>query len=191
MTQRSDLGQPQESIPKGRETAISLYSRTAYHLNISTLPFTLVTLAFFANPLLYHSLPTTRTVVGPDGKRRSIAVTPQRTFGFPDPAFARRNTIAVVDRTNATADPSSFQEDYTDQPRRNTLTSATGDKGSSMSKVVRSVKNVTKGYSSVQVKVRNGTHVHSFDLYIWLILSQRPRTTHGVRPAPIWLRSQL
>lgn len=26
-----------------------------------------------------------------------------------------------------------------------------------MSKVVRSVKNVTKGYSSVQVKVRNGT----------------------------------
>lgn len=25
-----------------------------------------------------------------------------------------------------------------------------------MSKVVRSVKNVTKGYSSVQVKVRNG-----------------------------------
>lgn len=27
-----------------------------------------------------------------------------------------------------------------------------------MSKVVRSVKNVTKGYSSVQVKVRNGMH---------------------------------
>ena len=26
-----------------------------------------------------------------------------------------------------------------------------------MSKVVRSVKNVTKGYSGVQVKVRNGT----------------------------------
>lgn len=26
-----------------------------------------------------------------------------------------------------------------------------------MSKVVRSVKNVTKGYSSVEVKVRNGT----------------------------------
>ena len=29
-----------------------------------------------------------------------------------------------------------------------------------MSKVVRSVKNVTKGYSSVQVKVRNGTLEH-------------------------------
>ena len=28
-----------------------------------------------------------------------------------------------------------------------------------MSKVVRSVKNVTKGYSSVQVKVRNGTFI--------------------------------
>lgn len=28
-----------------------------------------------------------------------------------------------------------------------------------MSKVVRSVKNVTKGYSSVQVKVRNGAHI--------------------------------
>lgn len=26
-----------------------------------------------------------------------------------------------------------------------------------MSKVVRSVKNVTKGYSSVEIKVRNGT----------------------------------
>jgi len=31
-----------------------------------------------------------------------------------------------------------------------------------MSKVVRSVKNVTKGYSSVQVKVRNGTWEHLY-----------------------------
>lgn len=34
-----------------------------------------------------------------------------------------------------------------------------------MSKVVRSVKNVTKGYSSVQVKVRNGASVMSTTEY--------------------------
>jgi hypothetical protein len=33
-----------------------------------------------------------------------------------------------------------------------------------MSKVVRSVKNVTKGYSSVQVKVRNGKTALNFEL---------------------------
>ena len=31
-----------------------------------------------------------------------------------------------------------------------------------MSSVIRSVKNVTKGYSSVQVKVRNGMSIRRF-----------------------------
>lgn len=99
-------------------------------------------------------------MVGPDGKRRSVAVVPRHTFGYPDPSFTRRNTIAVVDRTNATAHLSSIPEDSADPQRRYTLTSPPGERKSSMSKVVRSVKNVTKGYSSVQVKVRNGAHIH-------------------------------
>jgi hypothetical protein len=39
-----------------------------------------------------------------------------------------------------------------------------------MSKVVRSVKNVTKGYSSVQVKVRNGkSNLTSAAISAWII----------------------
>ena len=38
-----------------------------------------------------------------------------------------------------------------------------------MSKVVRSVKNVTKGYSSVQVKVRNGTILGLCRRIEWLL----------------------
>ncbi len=41
-----------------------------------------------------------------------------------------------------------------------------------MSKVIRGVKNVTKGYSTVQVKVRNGAHISkgSGDLKLLLTL---------------------
>lgn len=151
-----------------------------------------VILAFFANPLLYHSLPTTRTVIGPDGKRRSVAVTPRHNFGYPDPsASLRRNTIAVANHTNATADPRSDQLNSTDQQRRYSLSTPSDERRSSMSKVVRSVKNVTKGYSSVQVKVRNGVHTLSVVLHIRLTNSQQPPTTHGARQALIWLKLQL
>jgi len=124
--------------------------------------FDTVALAFLASALLSYPLPTVRTVIGPDGRRRSIAETPSRSFGYQVPPYARRNTIAAVDKTNATAEapsiPPRTSEDTTlDLTRRNTIDGPPGRTRSSMSKVVRSVKNVTKGYSSVQVKVRNGT----------------------------------
>jgi hypothetical protein len=45
-----------------------------------------------------------------------------------------------------------------------------------MSKVVRSVKNVTKGYSSVQVKVRNGMRDPLFP--VWIFGVNTPRRLH-------------
>lgn len=45
-----------------------------------------------------------------------------------------------------------------------------------MSKVVRSVKNVTKGYSSVQVKVRNGMRDPLF--LVWIFGVNTPRLLH-------------
>lgn len=51
-----------------------------------------------------------------------------------------------------------------------------------MSKVVRSVKNVTKGYSSVQVKVRNGKSVDLIGVDVLSDVSfsneQRPMGTY-------------
>lgn len=60
-----------------------------------------------------------------------------------------------------------------------------------MSKVVRSVKNVTKGYSSVQVKVRNGAHIEMPRLPTRLTELQLPLTIHGAQRVPTWLKSQL
>lgn len=83
------------------------------------------------------------------------------------PYLARRYTIAA-----GTADPlvinTTYAQDKEKDPnepvfqlRRSSIESAPAfSKGSSMSKVVRGVKNITKGYSSVQVKVRNGTALH-------------------------------
>ena len=55
-----------------------------------------------------------------------------------------------------------------------------------MSKVMRSMKNVTKGYSAVQVKVRDGrTASNSLDLYQYLtVYAQLQATTHGDQPEP-------
>lgn len=98
-----------------------------------------------------------RTVTGPDGRRYSVADTPVRSFGY-GPGPNRRNTIAVVSNEHATADRSSFQAHPDGALYRPSTfeTVPAFKKGGTMSKVVRSVKNVTKGYSSVQVKVRNG-----------------------------------
>ena len=57
-----------------------------------------------------------------------------------------------------------------------------------MSKVVRSVKNVTKGYSAVQVKVRNGSpesRVHDQFTPTADNEPQQRAMTHGARLAPI------
>ena len=49
-----------------------------------------------------------------------------------------------------------------------------------MSKVVRSVKNVTKGYSHVQVKVRNGMRLQELDIAQHLTVHLQQRATiHG------------
>ena len=113
-------------------------------------------LAFFASPLLYHNLPVVRTVTGPDGRRYTVTDT-GRSFGY-GPGLTRRNTVAVVSSEHALADRSSFQaHPEGDIYRRSTFETAPAyRKGGAMSKVVRGVKNITKGYSSVQVKVRNG-----------------------------------
>ena len=51
-----------------------------------------------------------------------------------------------------------------------------------MSKVVRGVKNITKGYSSVQVKVRNGMdESHQSCRKAWADTGQLPLTIRGVR----------
>ena len=115
-------------------------------------------LAFFSSPLLYHGLPTVRTVTGPDGRRYSYAETPRHSLYYP----SRRNTIAVVSSDHATgSNRAAIQNRLDNDPaftyRGSSLETAPAyRKGGSMSKVVRGVKNITKGYSSVQVKVRNG-----------------------------------
>lgn len=105
-----------------------------------------------------------RTVIGPDGRRYSVTDPPLRSLSYAYVPRSRRNTITALDNTAATADPPSTDQhcqsriDYSDGPlRRNTVAYYPSERrASGMSKVVRSVKNVTKGYSSVQVKVRNG-----------------------------------
>ena len=96
-----------------------------------------------------------RTVTGPDGRRYSVTDTPVHSFRY-GPATARRNTIAVVSNEHAVADQSSFQAHPTNYYKTTKETAPAYKKGGAMSKVVRGVKNITKGYSSVQVKVRNG-----------------------------------
>lgn len=106
-----------------------------------------------------------RTVTDPEtGRRYSVAVQPRHSFGAPGPR-TRRNTVAVLPNEYASIElPSEANPNPSPESnlplRRATIETApaanTPDKPRKMSKVVRSVKNVTKGYSSVQVKVRNG-----------------------------------
>ena len=127
----------------------------------------------FTSPLLYHhSLPTVRTITDPKTGRR-FSVVDSGVHNYP---YRRRNTIAVVQNETATADPPSanttYAEDKEKDPsepvfvlRRSSIESAPAfSKGGGMSKVVRGVKNITKGYSSVQVKVRNGMGAYSIPL---------------------------
>lgn len=152
----------------------------------------------FTSPLLYHhSLPTVRTVTDPQtGRRYSVVDTGRRgVYSYP----ARRNTIAVTSPATATTDQNpvvSANNNPADPNapvlvfRRTSIESAPAfNKGGTMSKVVRSVKNVTKGYSSVQVKVRNGTSHSTTAASPMLTFPQRPQTIHGVLPAPTWPRS--
>lgn len=148
----------------------------------------------FTSPLLYHhSLPTVRTVTDPEtGRRYSVVDTGRRNN-----QFQRRNTVAVVSPQTATADPPAATRRGTYDPnqpvfllsRSSTERAPAFDKGGTMSKVVRSVKNVTKGYSSVQVKVRNGGFTTSEYGRRVLTDRQRPPTTHGGPRAPTWPRS--
>ena len=153
-------------------------------------------LSMFTSPLLYHhSLPTVRVVTDPEtGRRYSVVDTGVRSLNSP----YRRNTIAAVSNQTATAGPPATGAASKDpnQPvfllRRSSLESApVFNKGSKMSKVVRSVKNVTKGYSSVQVKVRNG--MTSPPPVTWrsvLIEPPQPRPTiPGALRAPTWPKS--
>lgn len=127
----------------------------------------------FTSPLLYHhSIPTARTVTDPrTGRRFSIVDSGVHNYYNRHPtAGNRRNTIAVVSPEHAVAEPpssrslSTYAEDKERDPdepvfqlRRSSIETAPAfKKGGNMSKVVRGVKNITKGYSSVQVKVRNG-----------------------------------
>jgi hypothetical protein len=147
-------------IPRGLHPT----HKPGLHFALTPDYITVVELAFFASPLLYHSLPTRRTVTGADGRRYSVADTSVRSFAYGAPP-ARRNTIAVVSNEHAQADKNSFKShpDQAIYSRNSWENTPAYRKGGAMSKVVRSVKNVTKGYSSVQVKVRNGTEGTHFN----------------------------
>lgn len=122
-----------------------------------------------------------RVVTDSNGRRYSVAETPSRSF---DAYPYRRRTVAEINPAKySDRDPNSPTNIY----RRSTLeTAPISRKGGNMSKVVRSVKNVTKGYSSVQVKVRNGivlSHIRlpapqltTFDSHL-----QRPMGAHRHR----------
>lgn len=98
-----------------------------------------------------------------EGRRSySVSDTPSHSFSYRP---SRRNTIAVISNEQATAPPPSAHSTYQARVesavpfanRRASLdTGSSSRKGGTMSKVVRTVKNVTKGYSNVQIKVRNG-----------------------------------
>jgi hypothetical protein len=151
----------------------------------------------FTSPLLYHhSLPTVRTVTDPQTGRRYSVVDTGKRGAYPYPP--RRNTIAVVSPRTATADNSPVvggKPTNPDDPvlvfRQTSYESAPAyNKGGTMSKVVRSVKNVTKGYSSVQVKVRNGRSQLATVPDTMLRVIQRRQMIHGARRALTWRKLQ-
>jgi len=92
-----------------------------------------------------------------NGRSYSVAVTPSRSFDHPS---SRRNTVVGVANEFDPAQDSSSHETAANVYTRSSFETAPIIK---MSKVVRSVKNVTKGYSSVQVKVRNGKQQDEID----------------------------
>ena len=134
------------------------------------VPHSAAALAFFASPLLYHNLPTVRTVTDSNGRRYSVADTPSRSFDVYPPR--RRTVVGISNEANLTRSSSLHERSQTSPTnvyRRSWVeTAPISRKGGSMSKVVRTMKNVTKGYSAVQVKVRNGrlqsTRDHEFSL---------------------------
>merc|ERR1712230_120968 len=85
------------------------------------------------SPLLFASIPTRRTVTD---------------------RYGRRYTVVGIANELGSTHPSRSPQVSTNIYSRSSLETAPIVK---MSKVVRSVKNVTKGYSSVQIKVRNAT----------------------------------
>lgn len=106
---------------------------------------------------------------GHRGRRNTIAVvTPSATAGNETAATTATGASARQaqggDTEEAETANTTYAQDKELDPnepvfrlRRSSFEAAPGfSKGGSMSKVVRGVKNITKGYSSVQVKVRNG-----------------------------------
>jgi hypothetical protein len=98
-----------------------------------------------------------RKVTDQNGRSYSVTETPSRSFDAP--VTRRRTVVGVSDelraaqireRRNSQLDPNNVYRPSLFQ------TAPIYRKGGGMSKVVRNVKNITKGYSSVQVKVRNG-----------------------------------
>lgn len=99
-----------------------------------------------------------RTVTDRNGRRYSVADTPSRSLDYPS---TRRRTT-VVGLSNELEAPRHLrcQSSPENIYRRSSFETTPGSrKGGNMSKVVRSVKNVTKGYSAPQVKVRNGKNI--------------------------------
>jgi hypothetical protein len=106
--------------------------------------------------LFARSIPAVRTELDVTGRSHSVPQQPFHSLGYPSD---RRNTLAAVTTANVTAPPPSAHLSF-----RNRIESTapfvirqapSSERKDGMSKVVRSVKNVTKGYSTVQVKVRN------------------------------------
>ncbi|OCT53294.1 EH domain binding protein epsin 2 [Cladophialophora carrionii] len=128
-----------------------------YQRRLRELSYPPVKLAFFASPLLYQNLPTVRRVTDRNGRSYSVTETPSRSFDVPP--SRRRTVVGVSDELRSAQARVNRSQHSPENIYRGSLfeTAPIYRKGGSMSKVVRNVKNITKGYSSVQVKVRNAT----------------------------------
>ena len=130
-----------------------------------------------------------RTVTDRNG--RSYSVTETSTRPFNAPPYRRRTVVGVSDELQTAQNRVNRNQHDPNNVYRGSIfqTAPIYRKGGGMSKVVRNVKNITKGYSGVQVKVRNGRLPrNTLRCDDGLRCRQLPPTTHGARRAQIWLR---
>lgn len=136
-------------LPHGLQRIITKRHQPSRHISILPILAGLV--------LLTRNIPFVRSQTDTTIRSNSISEQPPSSFGYPS---IRRNTVAVVTTANVTAPPPSAHLSYRNRVESTVPFLArqapSSEQKGSMSKVVRSVKNVTKGYSTVQVKVRNG-----------------------------------
>lgn len=118
-----------------------------------------------------------RRVTDQNGRSYSVTETPSRSFDAPP---ARRRTVVGVSSELESAQRSVNRSQHSpDNVYRPSLlqTAPLYRKGGSMSKIARNVKNITKGYSSVQVKVRNGRLLF-ISTHVWNLMQRYTATSN-------------